>query len=192
MALILTRLFLTTSLVLLAGCTMSNAPDENQTDDVISHWTFDECKALDSDRCTVEDASDISYSVEVYGADVKPGQKGGAISFNGIGDFGLIAHNDVFNAPIKTYQFWFSKTNETNSDSPGLVDIEGLIFKSDDTGLDRAILVNLRGSVSPFDLVFTVGVGTDSLARVEQTQVIVPMSGITSLPSLARPKCACI
>ena len=153
---------------------MSNAPDAILADGLVSYWTFDNCIALDAERCTVSDESGESYSVEVYGAAVIPGRKDGAISFDGIDDFGLIAHNDVFNEPNKTYQFWFKKTNDTIRDSPNDVDIEGLIYKGFDTGLNRVVSVNLRQAEPPFDLVFTTGVGAASLGRVERLQIIEP------------------
>lgn len=166
----------------LVGCSMTNGPDTEQTNEpdtvqttgLVSHWTFDTCVDLDSDRCTASEETGESYPAEIYGAVVIPGRRGGAISFDGINDFGNIAHSDIFDPPIKTYEFWFKKTNETIRPSPNGVDTEGLIYKAFDTGLNRAISVTLERVNAPFDLVLAVGVGSDSLAILYGRQIIQP------------------
>ena len=99
-----------------------------------------------------------------------------AFQFDGVNSFVNIPHKDFYNSEEKTIMFWLYKGNDFIQDTPGLVDTEGLVFKSWDTGLDRDFSVSISNSMYPFDIYAKVGNGTDSLLEVRASNIIQPRS----------------
>lgn len=106
--------------------------------------------------------------------DFTSGIIGKALQFDGVNSFVEIPHKDFYNSDEKTVMFWFYKNNDFIRDTPGLVDAEGLLFKSWDTGLDRDISISISNQIPPFDIYAKIGNGTNSLLEVRTSNFIQP------------------
>ena len=87
--------------------------------------------------------------------------QGNALDFDGGDDFVSIPHNAAHVSNQMTIEFLFYKNNSIIEDTPGLSDLEGLIWKGVDTGpADRNFEFHLTENNPPFRLHFAVGDGT--------------------------------
>jgi len=111
------------------------------------------------------DRGDVSYDVGIHGQ---------AVKFDGYDDFVEISHADYLNLEEKTVAFWFYKGNNVIEDTPGWDNVEGLVYKSWDTGLNRDFSFTIRNQEPPFSLICTVWDGTDSLNFLRAENIIHP------------------
>lgn len=132
---------------------------------LLAHFPFDN---------NLNDISNYHNDANFYSGSFIDGIIGSALQFNGEDSFVNIPHQDHYNTDEKTIMFWFYKSNNFIDDTPGLVDAEGLLFKSWDTGLDRDFSISISNSQPPFDVYLKVGNGTSSLLEARGTDKIIP------------------
>lgn len=108
------------------------------------------------------------------GVSYAAGVQGQAVQFDGFDDFIEMSHADYLNMEEKTVTFWFYKTNDFILDTPGWDDVEGLVFKSWDTGLNRDFSFSIGKQKPPFSINGTVWDGTDSLTVLKIYDIIYP------------------
>jgi Concanavalin A-like lectin/glucanases superfamily len=123
---------------------------------------------------SVKDKSENENNGTNFGAHFVEGMWGGSVQFDGEDDYVKIPHHDIFNADAKTISFWFYKENNHIKDTPGFDDVEGLVFKSWDTGLNRSFSFAIKNQEPPFDLKFHTGNGSDSLLLTMAKAAILP------------------
>jgi len=85
-----------------------------------------------------------------------------AINLNGINEYLSIPHIDQYHSEEKTIMFWMYKSNDSIRDTPGLDDVEGLVFKSYDTGFDRDFSFGISNNKPPFDIYVVTGNGNNN------------------------------
>ena len=140
--------------------------EESLVQHIIAYFPFDS---------TLKDFSHFHNDARPYGtAHFAPGIKGQAAEFNGDANFLVIPHLDVYSLDEKTVSFWFYKNNDRIEDTPRLDDVEGLIFKAPDTGLDRDFTFSLGEQNPPFNFGFTIYNNSDSLVVLKAYEIIHP------------------
>lgn len=102
------------------------------------------------------------------------GKKNTAYYLDGINDYIEIPHDDKFNNGQKTIMFWLYKENNFIRDTPGLNDVEGIIFKSWDTGYDRDFSFGISNQQPPFDIYLVAGTGMDKLLEARAPLKLYP------------------
>jgi len=112
----------------------------------------------------------IGYGGINYG----PGIHNQAAIFDSYDDFIEIGHIEQYNIQEKTVAFWFYKTNNFIRDTPELSDVEGLVLKAWDSGLNRDFTFTIGNQQSPFYIYSTVWDGTDSLTVLKVDNIIYP------------------
>ncbi len=138
--------------------------NEEDSSDLIGYWSFDDG--------TGRDNSGSGHNGTVFGSTLVEGVVGSAIDLDGIDDFVDIPHSDDFNVSEKTILFWFFKNNDSINDQQRNI-VEGLVFKSIDTSIDRAFSFELENPDIPFILLMQVGDGAN-LLRVTANDPILP------------------
>jgi len=115
----------TTGGVLLTVTWGSNNPADNY---LLGHFPFDS---------NANDNSNYENNGTIFDGTFTKGILGGALTLDGNYDYCLISHQEQYNSDEKTIMFWMYKDNDYIRDTPGLSDVEGLVLKAWDTGLNR-------------------------------------------------------
>ena len=124
---------------------------------------------------TFNDFSPLKNNAQPIGTPhFAPGIKGTAVEFNGDGDYLVIPHLNEYSLDEKTVSFWFFKSNNHIEDTPKRDDVEGLVFKAPDTGLDRDFTFSLGEQNPPFNFGFTIYNNSDSLIVLKAYESIFP------------------
>ncbi len=134
--------------------------------DLLAYFPFDS---------TLDDYSPLHNNAKPFGnVRFARGVRGAAVEFDGIDDYLQIDHLDAYNGDEKSISFWFYKNNDSIRDTPNLDDVEGLIFKSYDTGLRRDFSFSLGLQNPPFNVAFVIYQNTDSLTFLKLYERIQP------------------
>lgn len=74
-------------------------------------------------------------------------------------DYTEIPHASDYDNSQLTIEFWFKKDNDFIEDTPGQIDMEGLIYKGYTTSADRHFNFGIKQNSAPFFLNFSVSNG---------------------------------
>jgi Concanavalin A-like lectin/glucanases superfamily len=135
-------------------------------DGLIAYWSFNDRTSLDN--------SGNGHDGVKHGTTSTDGIVGPALKFNGETDYIQIPHDPAFNMQAKTIQFWFKKDNITIDDTPYKDDMEGIFWKSFDTGLNRAFSFSIANQSPPFSYYLKVGNDSNSLITAITEHTIIP------------------
>lgn len=136
-------------------------------DTLIAHYPF---------NGSANDLSGFGNDGDVFGAILandRFGNPNSAYEFDGTNDFIEINDDEVFNTQTRSIEFWFKKTNNTivkNNESY----VEGLVWKSFDTSLDRDYSFSITNETGPFDFYNTIGNNTTNLFQSRFEKMIIP------------------
>jgi len=135
-------------------------------DTLIAHYPF---------NGSANDLSGFGNDGDVFGASLTADRFGNANSayeFDGVDDYLEIAHKSAFNSDTRSVEFWFKKTNNTISDSYVESFLEGIVWKSFDTDLNRDYSFSIGNQNQPFDLYNKIGNNTPDFLEVSVEKAI--------------------
>lgn len=135
-------------------------------DTLIAHYPF---------NGSANDFSGFGNDGEVFGASLTTdrfGNTNSAYEFDGVDDYLEIAHKSTFNSDTRSVEFWFKKTNNTISDSYVESFVEGIVWKSFDTDLNRDYSFSIGNQNQPFDLYNKIGNNTPDFLEVSVEKAI--------------------
>ncbi len=94
--------------------------------------------------------------------------------FDGIPNHISLPTSTLYNTPAKSISFWFRKNNDSIMITPGpMAEVEGLVFKNNNTGTGVQFNMELFGQYPPFSLVVQSGNGS-ALTSIVSPPMILP------------------
>lgn len=138
----------------------------NMKDSLLGYWSFDDDKLVDSspyknnalnndaiiDNGIIENSIDLSKN----------------LSFVNIQD------QKQYKSINKTIMFWFYKNTPTINETYGLKNVEGIIGKAPNTGVNREFSIAISGEAYPFTIYSNVGLKNKSLITTGGQNLIYP------------------
>lgn len=135
--------------------------------DPVGHWPLD--------TQAVKDATPAQNDGEAFGATTAPGAVGRSLAFDGNGSYARIPHSPAYDTDEMTVSFWIRKTNDTIRDTPfNAFDLEGLVWKSFDTRVERTFSISMRGRTAPFEIYGSTGTDETGITTVATDYVVEP------------------
>lgn len=126
---------------------------KNISDYLLCHFPFED---------NILDMSSSQNNNAFFNGSFTKGIINEAINLNGINEYLSIPHIEQYHSEEKTIMFWMYKSNDSIRDTPGLNDVEGLVFKSYDTGFDRDFSFGISNNKPPFDIYVVTGNGNNN------------------------------
>lgn len=148
------------------SCSNSSSSEEIDTlnNGLIAYYSFE---------LSVDDKMDFKLNGINHSCGYVDAVIGKGINLNGINSWVEIPHDSMFNSDEKSIHFWFYKSNEFIQDTFRDADLEGLIFKTFDTGDQRDFSFLVANQAPPFDLSFQT-ISQDTSFYAKQSNSIHP------------------
>ena len=133
---------------------------------LLGYWSFDEIELLDASR--------FRNAALNHNAILDQGIIGKSIELSSNNSFIRIQNESQYNSINKTIMFWFNKNTPTINQTYGLKNVEGIIGKANNTGVDREFSISISNDQYPFNIYSNVGVDTGKLITTSGESIIYP------------------
>lgn len=148
------------------SCSTADISKSQLGNHLLGYWSFDTIELLDSS--TYKNNARNEYGI------IDKGIIGNSIDLSRNYSYVKIYNQPQYNTVEKTIMFWFNKNTPTINETYGKKNVEGIIGKANDTGINREFSIAISNNKYPFNIYSNIGNKENELITTQGENLILP------------------